>query len=139
MGYDQNILEHIFSRTDGRCHICRKSLSFGNYGLHGRKGAWEVEHSKPRAHGGTDHLKNLFAAHTTCNRRKRDRSTRYARAEHGYRAAPLSREKKRENAAASGIAGALVLSLLVPPPLRLAAALLGGLAGSASGWKYEPE
>lgn len=31
---------------------------------------WEVEHVKPRAHGGTDDLDNLALAHRTCNRIK---------------------------------------------------------------------
>jgi 5-methylcytosine-specific restriction endonuclease McrA len=59
----------IFERTDGRCHLCSKPLALSNYGRLGRRGSWEVDHSKPRARGGTDRLSNLLPACPACARR----------------------------------------------------------------------
>lgn len=139
MAYDKKSLERIFARTDGCCHICRKPLAFSNYGQHGSRGAWEVEHSNPRAKGGTDRTNNLYASHTTCNRQKRAKSTRSARAGHGFRSAPLSREQRQKNAVSTGTAGALLATVIVPPQFRLAAAFLSGIAGAVLGWEHEPE
>lgn len=83
MAYDNEILNDIFEKTDGYCHICDGKLTFSAYGdvyhLHG----WEVDHSIPRAKGGTDHLNNLWPAHTSCNRSKGAFSTQSARNWHG--------------------------------------------------------
>ena len=114
-------LDRVFSRTDGHCHICCKRLCFGNHGAIGKQGAWEIEHSRPRSRGGTDHLNNLYAACISCNR-----------------AAPLSKQKKQQNALKWGIAGSLA-ALFVPPPLRLVALVAGAAAGALLGHDYEPE
>lgn len=76
MGYSKEKLDTIFARTDRRCHICGKGLCRKNYARPGARGAWEVEHSKPRAREGTDHGNNLYAAHIRCNREKGTLSTR---------------------------------------------------------------
>ena len=79
MAYDNEILNDIFDKTDGYCHICDGKITFSAYGdVYHRKG-WEVDHSIPRAKGGTDHLNNLLPAHTSCNRSKGAYSTRTAR------------------------------------------------------------
>ena len=67
---DPERLQSIFERTDGYCHICHRRLSLANYGKHNSKGAWHIEHSIPKAKGGTDHLNNLFAACIVCNLEK---------------------------------------------------------------------
>lgn len=139
MAYDDETLERVFSKTGGRCHICRVKLAFSNYGQHERRGAWEVEHSKARANGGTDHLNNLYAAHTGCNRSKGTQTTRSCRTGHGYRAAPLSDRKKQENSVIGGVAGALLATIFVPPPVRILAAMIGAIGGSAIGAAYEPD
>lgn len=130
----------IFRRTDGYCHICGKKLCINNYGLAGRRGAWEVEHSVPRAEGGTDHPNNLYAACVACNRKKGTRSTRAARAVHGRGPAPLSAAKKAkrriENAvvsAAAGGIGAVVLGLSGP------AAWVAATISAAIGHGLEPD
>ncbi len=138
MSFTEDKLDRIYQRTEGRCHICRKQLSLRNYGVLGRRGAWEVEHSKPRSKDGTDHMNNLYAACIACNRKKGNSSTASARAANGYRRAPLSQAKRGENAVAGGVVGALAL-LLVPPHLRLAAAVLGGVVGAVVGKSYEPD
>jgi len=78
----------VFEKTDGKCRYCDKTLSYNNYGLHGRKGAWQVDHSVSKANGGTDNLNNLFAACIPCNQEKGARNgksfiqSRRARNEH---------------------------------------------------------
>jgi len=138
MKFDDETLDRIFSRTDGQCHICRKQLSFSNYGSGGKRGAWEVEHSIPRSKGGKDHLNNLYAACISCNRSKGNASTRSARAKNGYRQAPLSKDKKNSNAWTGGAIGILAF-LFVPPPIRLAVAVVGGVVGAVVGKSYEPD
>jgi 5-methylcytosine-specific restriction endonuclease McrA len=118
MAYDDATLSRIYDRTGGYCHLCGKKLSFTNYGRAGRKGAWQVEHSVPRAKGGTDHGNNLFAACIDCNLDKSDSTTRTARSWHGRTGAPLSREKRKKgrtsNALAGGILGGLLGAALGP-------------------------
>ena len=138
MKFDDETLDRIFHRTDGQCHICRKRLSFRNYGFVGKRGAWEVEHSRPRSKGGTNHRNNLYAACISCNRSKGNGTTASAREANGYRTAPLSEKKKNENAWAGGAVGTLAF-LFVPPPLRLVAAVVGGVVGVVVGKSYEPD
>jgi len=67
MGYDIDKLNAIYDKTGGYCHLCDKKLSFTNHGKHGAKGAWHVDHSKPKAKGGTNHMNNLFPSCIPCN------------------------------------------------------------------------
>jgi 5-methylcytosine-specific restriction endonuclease McrA len=96
MTYDDATLTKIYVRTNGKCHLCHKKLSFTNYGQGGAKGAWEVEHSIPRANGGTDHLNNLFPAHIGCSREKGTYTSRTARSWNGRTRAPISKERKAQ-------------------------------------------
>ena len=138
MKTDNEKLERIFQRTDGQCHLCRKHLSFGNYGTIGKRGAWEIEHSRPRSKGGSDHMNNLYAACVSCNRSKGNATTASVRGANGYRRAPLSEDKKHSNAWAGGAVGVLAF-LFVPPPLRLAVAIAGGVVGAIAGKNYQPD
>ncbi len=138
MSFTEDKLDCIYQRTEGRCHICRKQLSLRNYGTLGKRGAWEVEHSKPRSQGGTDHMNNLYAACIPCNRKKGNSSTTSVRSTNGYRCAPLSKVKRGENTVAGGVVGALAF-LLVSPHLRLAAVVVGGVVGAVVGKSYEPD
>jgi hypothetical protein len=153
MAYDDHRLSRIFDRTDGRCHLCWGSLTYSAYGntLHTR--GWEVEHSRPRALGGTDRLNNLYAAHITCNRRKGALSTRTARVANGYTRAPMSAAAKgtvvARNTIAGGLFGGVVGVLIaaarnarVPPHERvdpMAAFVVAGLAGASIGSQLDPE
>jgi len=138
MPYSDEELSHIYERTDGHCHICRKKLSFINYGCFGSKGAWEVEHSNAKARGGTDYKRNLYPACIPCNRQKRDGTTRTARGQHGFKHAPLSKAKKREvrgnNAVLLGIVGGLAGSIVGPWGVAGGAAL-----GVKLGHDLDPE
>jgi len=124
-------LQKIFERTNGCCHICGEKLSFSCYG-----NTWEVEHSIPRAKGGTDHLNNLFAAHTSCNRSKGIKHTRTARAEYGNTRAPHSKQKLGELQAQHSVLGAVVgglVGLILTPVLGPEMIFIGVAAGGAIG------
>jgi 5-methylcytosine-specific restriction endonuclease McrA len=88
----------IYDSTGGYCHLCHAKVSWTNYGLHGRKGAWEIDHSVARANGGTDRLNNLKPACTSCNREKQDMTTRGYRARNDVTKAPASRDVRRHDA-----------------------------------------
>jgi hypothetical protein len=137
MAYSDDDLSRIFDRTDGCCHICGKKLCFGNYAAFGTKGCWEVEHHRARANGGTNGLRNLYAACISCNRRKRDGSTRNARGFHGRNAAPLSAKRKaavREDNAltAAVIGGGAALAVGIAGPLAWAAAAVAAVIGHSA-------
>jgi hypothetical protein len=109
MIYDHIKLRRIFEKTDGRCHLSGRKLRFKDYGDADASGGWEVDHSVPRACGGTDHGNNLFPAAISANRAKQDRSTRSIRNAHGLTRAPPSREEKlrlqEETQAEAALAG----------------------------------
>lgn len=137
MAFDKNQRRKIYDRTDGYCHICHKKLSLKNYGVVGEHGAWEVEHSRPRSKGGTDHGNNLYAACIPCNRDKSNCCTRTARRWNGTTRAPFSKAKKaaerRENGILGGIAGGTIG--LVGGPVGVA---IGALVGSQIGKAIRP-
>lgn len=70
LGWDNEILNEIYDKTDGYCRYCGKKICWKNYGEPGERGAWEVDHSNPRALGGTDRMSNLWPACIECNRDK---------------------------------------------------------------------
>ncbi len=137
MKFTDEQLEIIFDKTCGECHICRKRMCFSNYGQFGQRGAWEVEHSNARANGGTHSLNNLYAAHIRCNRSKGKCSTRSARGRHGYRCAPYSQPRKERNAW-TGAGVAALCTVLVPPQLRVGAALVLSAVGAIAGYHKKP-
>ncbi len=108
MKYTKEQLDSIYDRTSGYCHICHKKLSRRNYARYGERGAWEVDHSNPRANGGGDHANNYFAACVQCNRDKSNKTTVTARNWNGKKRAPLSRERRKEEKFKNGVAGAVV-------------------------------
>jgi 5-methylcytosine-specific restriction endonuclease McrA len=63
-------LHLIFAKTGGCCYHCGKKLSFNAYGTTGRRGSWEIDHSNPKARGGTGLLRNLVPSCVGCNRSK---------------------------------------------------------------------
>ena len=88
MAYSLRQLERIFDRTGGRCHLCHGDLYFDDYGAPAVLDGWEVEHSRPRARGGTDHPNNLYAACVSCNRSKGTRSSAAFRRDFGLSGPP---------------------------------------------------
>lgn len=135
---DSDRRRQIFEKTEGRCHICRRKLTWRNYGVVDAANGWEIEHSRPRAQGGTDRLHNLFPACIPCNRAKGTSGSRAARQKHGFKSAPLSAHRRMKNAWAGGAIGALVARLILAP-LGPAGILIGAVAGAVIGKAYEPE
>lgn len=137
--YSNEQLNTIYDRTSGYCHLCHKKLAFKNYASCGQRGAWEVEHSRAKANGGSDRLTNLYAACISCNRSKSTSTTRSARIKNGKTRAPLSNTKrqqaKMEQAVASGMLGAAIGGILFGP----GGALIGSVAGAAKGHKLNPD
>ena len=137
MQFTTDDLEWIYDRTSGYCHICHKKLSFVNYGCYG-DGAWEVEHSNPRACGGSDRLCNLFAACISCNRSKGRCTTRTARRRNGKTRSPLNRQSRRSAKRDQAILGALgggLLGALFGP----VGTLVGAGLGAALNQKGNPD
>jgi hypothetical protein len=139
MAYDSERLDAIFARTDGQCHLCRKKLVRKNYGNVNSRGAWEVEHSKPRSMGGTDHLNNLYAACVPCNRSKGNASTQSARSVYGFKAAPHSKVQKTKNGIVGAGAAGGIAWFLAPPQIKIPAMLVSMAFGALLGSNSEPE
>lgn len=131
-------LQKIYSKTDGHCHICHGNLSYNSYGQYGVKGAWQVEHSKAKANGGSDHLNNLYPACIPCNISKGVKHTKTARRSHGHTRAPYDKAKKQKiatnNTVGGGIIGVLVGSFFGPP-----GAIIGASLGAAIGNESSPK
>jgi len=138
--FDDTKLDKIFSKTDGNCHLCGKKLCYSNYGRLEGRGKWEVEHSVPKANGGTDNLNNLLPACVSCNRSKGKQSTRSARSKNGRTKAPYSADKKesikKSNALGGGLVGFGLTALLTAHPVGLA---IGVITGSLIGNSINPE
>ena len=139
MKYPKDLLDRIYDRTSGYCHICHKKLSRRNYAQYGERGAWEVDHSNARCNGGSDHCNNLFAACISCNREKGDATTIAARGWNGKKRAPLSPDKRKAaqfesgvfSAAAGGVCGGAVFGPV--------GAVVGGLIGACLGGSQNPD
>ncbi|MDO8329653.1 MAG: HNH endonuclease [Fluviicoccus sp.] len=138
MAYQEKRLRRIFERTAGRCHICHKKVVWANYGRVDLRGGWEVEHSVPRARGGSDHPTNLYPACIGCNRAKGSKSTRSARARHGKVHAPLSRGGRLWARIENAVAGCL-LGMVAGAFVSAEGALVGSWVGWALGYLKPPE
>jgi hypothetical protein len=125
MAYDSATLNDIYDKTAGRCHLCGKKLAFTNYGRHGQRAAWEVDHSRPRARGGTDMFRNLLPACTGCNRSKQAGANRKIRIGFGLDRAPLSYDQRAAQRSRNIVAGAAVGAALAGPWGAVIGALLG--------------
>ena len=139
MPYTDDQLERIYDRTSGKCHLCHKKVSFCNYARYGEKGAWEVEHSNPRARGGCDRLSNLFAACIPCNRGKCAGSTRTARSRNGLSRAPLSSQRRKQAKIGNAIIGAGLGVLIGSALSGRRGAFVGGTFGAGIGYEKNPD
>lgn len=126
-------LNQIYDRTSGRCHICHKRVAFKNYGIHGARGAWHVEHSIPIVNGGTNRMNNLYAAHIVCNLQKGVFTTRMARSWAGKSRAPLNSERRaierQRNAWGGAAVGAGIGAALGGPRGALFGAIICAMVG----------
>ena len=133
MRMDNETLQRIFRKTNGRCHLTGQKLVFQNYGQFGFPGAWEIEHSIPVSRGGTDHINNLYPACISANRSKCDGTTRSVRSQNGLTRAPMSKTQQdqvRENNTWGGLAIGAAAGLPFGPIGVGVGALVGALFGS---------
>lgn len=137
MAYSDDQLEAIFDRSGGDCHLCGKQLAFGNYACHGSRGAWEVDHSRARARGGSDYQRNLRPACISCNRSKQASCSRSTRRTNGMSRSPLSHSKRRQARAENTILG-LVGGGLAGAAFGPGGALVGAVAGAICGESTRP-
>lgn len=139
MLYTKQQLDAVYRQSSGYCHLCHKKLSRKNHGVHGARGAWHIDHSKPRSKGGTDHPNNLRAACIECNLDKSDRTTRTARRWNGKSRAPLGPDKRRQAKVDNGLAGAIAGGLAGAAVAGPFGALMGTLAGACLGSSQNPD
>lgn len=64
--HDPVVRKHVHTKTNGRCHLCGVRLSLNSM---------EMEHSRPKSLGGTNHMNNLMPSCRSCNREKGNRLT----------------------------------------------------------------
>src|SRR5262245_60556375 len=138
MTYTKRELDRIYDRTSGYCHICHKKLSRKNYAHFGERGAWEVDHSNPKANGGGNHGNNYFAACISCNRSKRMTGTVTARKWNGKARAPICRQKRKDAKFKNGVVGA-VIGGICGAPFGPGGAVLGGFIGAALAGGQNPD
>lgn len=139
MRFTKQQLNAIYRRSTGYCHLCHSKLSRKNYGVQGARGAWQVEHSKPRSKGGTDHMNNLFAACIQCNCDKSNGTTRTARRRNEKTCAPLNPEKRKQAKFEGGVVGAITGGLAgaaVAGPIGI---FVGALTGACLGSSQNPD
>lgn len=141
MAYTLEELRRIWKSTDGRCHLTGRPIKLKDYGK-----TWEVDHSKPRAKGGSNHGNNLKPATISANRSKQARSSRAARRAHGLPRSPMSpaeQERRRSQNTRTGVAiGAAVGALMtvaMGPMGRVVGGLIGGIIGGLIGHDAEVE
>ena len=133
MKYDEETKDKVLLKTDSSCHICRKKLLKKNYGVNGANGAWEIDHSKPIAVGGTNHINNLYPACISCNRSKGSLTNSVARKPHGFTTAPKSKAQKNKEKKESVIKGGLIgggIGLIFGPLGMVVGSSIGALIGS---------
>ncbi len=127
-------LKQIFKKTDGNCHLCFKKLKFSNYAKYGLEGPWEIEHSKAKAIGGSNHLNNLFPACIPCNIEKGTLNSRTIRLRYGKLRTPYSKHKKEyiraENTAAGVIVGSIIGVAVMGPAGGILCGVIGGVIGN---------
>ena len=136
---NEDRLNAIYDKTDVYCHICHKKLSYSNYGVLGAKGSWHIEHSVPRAKGGTDHLNNLFPACIRCNLEKGTLHTKTVRKWNGVTRAPYNKSKKDEikndNMLGAGTLGFVIGAGIGGPLAGIICAAIGSEIGKSMSLK----
>jgi hypothetical protein len=133
-------LDRIFEKTDGRCHLCWRTLAWSNYGQPGARGAWEIEHSRPQANGGSNHGSNLYPSCIPCNRAKAHRwSSRSVRRRNGCRRTPLSRTHQSAARNLQAVSGAFLGCLIGRELGSVPIAIKLGAIGAAVGYVLDPE
>jgi hypothetical protein len=139
MKFSKHQIDAIYQRTTGYCHLCHKKLSRKNYGKAGTRGAWHVEHSIPKANGGTNHMNNLFPACIRCNCKKGSLTTRMARGWNGKTCAPVGPAERKKLKFEGGIAGAVAGGLTGGVIAGPVGAFIGAITGASMGYSGNPD
>jgi hypothetical protein len=137
--YDEATRRAVFEKSSGCCHLCGERMAYSNYGNHGARGAWEIDHSVPLALGGTDHLNNLYATHTICNRSKQAGSSASVRRENGLRRPPMSAAAMKELKMGDAWVGALAFGMLGARFFGPAGLLIGAAIGALGAYAVKRE
>ena len=128
MAYTEEQIRRAWKSTDGRCHLTGRRLRLSDYGR-----TWEIDHSKPRAKGGSDHGNNLKPALLVVNRSKQASTSRAVRRAYGLQRSPMSRAEQNRNrvnnAAGGAVLGAVAGGAMAGPVGALVGGVLGGLVG----------
>lgn len=135
---DSKRRKQIYSKTDGYCHLCHKKLLLKNYSISGVKGGWQVEHSRAKANGGTDHLNNLFAACISCNLTKGTKRSKTIRSRNGVTRAPYSKAKKESIKVTNTLTGAAT-GFIAGSPFGPFGMAIGGAIGAMIGNSNSPK
>jgi len=72
MAYTIDDIKWVYDRTEGHCFYCGIQLSLKNYGVVGKRGAWEIDHFIPIRSNGAHQPYNWVAACVSCNTEKAD-------------------------------------------------------------------
>jgi 5-methylcytosine-specific restriction endonuclease McrA len=123
----------VFDATAGRCHLCKNPLALKHYGAKhfGKPTAWELDHQRPRAKGGSDHGNNLRAACISCNRSRQTKSAARVREQNGFAKPPVSADKRSDNMFIAGVVGAVGAAAFGATlgPALLVGSMLAAIAG----------
>lgn len=139
MAYTKQQLNAIYRRTTGYCHLCHQKLSRRNYGVVGARGAWHVDHSNPRANGGSDNMNNFYGACIRCNCSKGKGTTRASRRWSGKTSAPLNPERRKQAKVENGVAGAIAVGLAGAAVVGPIGFVVGAIAGAYIGSSKNPD
>lgn len=131
-------LKKIFDKTDGACHLCHSKLNFSDYGKGIDKNGWEIEHSNPKAKGGTDHINNLYSACKICNLKKGTKSSCSSRKDNGVKGVPYSR-KQKNIAKKENTLGGTILGVVIGLPFGPLGVLIAGAIGGTIGNQVSPK
>ena len=117
MKMTNELLDKVYAKTDGRCHLCHRRIVRSHHGQTDVLTGWHVDHSKARSVGGTDHLNNLFPACWECNLRKQALPSHIIRRRNGVSGIPQSRARKEQesdwDSAIGWILGAITVGVVI--------------------------
>lgn len=73
MGYSEEEKQYYFNeKPKGHCRHCGKIIVYSHYGDRNKSTGWEIDHSNPKARGGTNNPRNLYSVCSKCNMKKSD-------------------------------------------------------------------
>lgn len=70
MGYSDDTLNDLFDAAGGVCPDCGRTIRWKHYGSREYAKGWEVDHIVPKARGGSNRRRNLWALCWECNAKK---------------------------------------------------------------------